>query len=58
MGNWETGPVISYAYPQSTIIQSSRILEEGEDKEKRKDEKSVFVCFGGRLEEWEEWTWE
>ena len=55
MGNWETGPVISYAYPQSTVIQSSRILEEGEDKGKRKDEKSVFVCFGGRLEEW---TWE
>ena len=41
-------------YPQSTIIQSSRILKEGEDKEKRKDERSVFVCVGGRLEEWEE----
>lgn len=40
--------------PQFTIIQSSRILEAGEDKEKSKDERSVFVCVWGRLEEWEE----
>jgi len=31
-------------------------LKEGEDKEKRKDERSVFVCVGERLFQVEETT--